>query len=234
MIKFVLFDLDGTLLPMDHEMFVKSYFTGLGKKMIPYGFDANKVVDAVRQGVFAMIKNNGLKTNEEVFWENFSELLGNEILGYKEVFEDYYRNEFQELKNICRFEPMAKEVVDLAKSRGFKVVLATSPMFPRIATESRLKWAGFETSDFELVSTYEDYAFAKPSLEYYSAVLEKIGAKPSECVMIGNDALEDMVAEKLGLDVFLLTDCLINRKELDISKFKNGSFVELKEYIKGI
>ena len=50
--------------------------------------------------------------------------------------------------------------------------------------------------------------------------------------MVGNDTSEDMVAKTLGMKVFLLTDCLINKSNEDISKYKNGSFKDLIEYIK--
>ena len=49
--------------------------------------------------------------------------------------------------------------------------------------------------------------------------------------MVGNDVDDDMVAKTVGMDVFLLTDCLINKKEKDISSYPNGGFDELKEYI---
>lgn len=234
MIKVVMFDLDGTLLPMDQDTFVKAYFGGLAKKMLPFGYEPTAVVDAVRRGVGAMIKNDGEKTNETVFWNVFANLLGEEIREREPDFEDYYKNEFQKLKDVCGFNPRAKEVVELVKSKGFRPVLATSPMFPKIATESRTRWAGLETNDFEIVTTYEDYSFAKPSLGYYKAVIEKLGVSPNECAMIGNDALEDMVVKELGVRVFLLTDCLINRKEQDINEFEHGSYPELIEFINNL
>ena len=52
--------------------------------------------------------------------------------------------------------------------------------------------------------------------------------------MVGNDALEDMIAKSLGMKVFLLTDCLINRKEQDLSEFEKGNFDDLKEFINNL
>ena len=49
--------------------------------------------------------------------------------------------------------------------------------------------------------------------------------------MVGNDVNEDMVAEKLGMKVFLLTDCIINKDNKDISVYPNGGFDQLKEFI---
>ena len=52
--------------------------------------------------------------------------------------------------------------------------------------------------------------------------------------MVGNDVGEDMIAQQLGMKVFLLTDCIINKEEKDIAKYPQGSFEELKEYISGL
>ena len=234
MIKVIMFDLDGTLLPMNQDSFVKAYFGGLAKKIEPFGFKPEEVVNAVTKGVGAMIKNDGTLTHEEVFWNKFSELLGEGIKEHKDLFEDYYKNEFQQVRNVCGFDERARKAVEIAKEKGFRVALATSPMFPKIATESRMSWAGFKPTDFEIYSTYEDYSFCKPNLNYYKAVIESLDVLPEECVMVGNDVLEDMVAKELGVEVFLLTDNLINRKDKDFSEYNQGGFDELIEYLKSL
>ena len=234
MLKVIMFDLDGTLLPMDQDKFVKVYFGGLGKKLEPFGYDPNAVANAVMRGVGAMIKNDGNASNEIVFWNKFSELLGDDVRKHTDLFEDYYKNEFQKVKETCGFSKQAKEVVSKAKEKGFRVVLATSPMFPKIATESRIRWAGLEPEDFEFYTTYEDYNYAKPNLNYYRAVISKLGVSPEECVMVGNDVLEDMIVEELGVKTFLITDCLINREERDYSKYQQGDFSKLIKFIENL
>ena len=52
--------------------------------------------------------------------------------------------------------------------------------------------------------------------------------------MVGNDADEDMIAETLGMRVFLLTDCLINRNGKDISRYPSGDFTELLQYVRSL
>lgn len=49
--------------------------------------------------------------------------------------------------------------------------------------------------------------------------------------MVDNDVGEDMIAEELGMRVFLITDCLINKDGVDISRYPNGTFEDLREYI---
>lgn len=117
------------------------------------------------------------------------------------------------------------------KKKGYRVVLATNPLFPAIATQTRIGWAGLTPEDFELYTTYENSGFCKPNPEYYKEILGKLQLSPEECVMIGNDVSEDMIAKDLGMKVFLITDCLLNKENKDISVFPNGSFAEAIAYI---
>ena len=114
---------------------------------------------------------------------------------------------------------------------GYRTVLATNPVFPKIATEIRLKWVGLSLQDFELTTTYENTSYCKPNIKYYEHILKEIGLKAEECLMVGNNATEDMIASTLGMKVFLLTDCLINREEKDISNYPNGNYDDLIKYI---
>ena len=230
MIKNILFDLDGTLLPMDQDKFAKGYFGRLVKKLAPLGYDPQKTVDGIWAGTAAMVKNNGTVTNEEAFWKKFSEIFGEKSLEDKPVFDEFYRVEFEGVKSDCGFNPDAAKAVKRLKERGFRLILATNPIFPAVATESRIKWAGLDKEDFELYTTYEDSHYCKPNPEYYREITERLSLDPAECLMVGNDAEEDTAAEKLGIKVFLLTDCLINKKERDISAYPHGGFEELLKY----
>ena len=122
-------------------------------------------------------------------------------------------------------------VLEKLKKKGIGVALATNPIFPQAATISRIGWAGLNPADFDMVTTYENSCFSKPNLAYYRDLLSRLGRRAEECLMVGNDVSEDMVAEKLGMKVFLLTDCLINKKNADISACPQGSFRQLVDYI---
>ncbi len=233
-IKAVLFDLDGTLLPMDQEEFAKAYFGGLAKKAAPYGYDAKELVKTIWEGTAAMVKNNGADTNENVFWKLFAEKYGKASLKDKTVFDEFYLNEFEQIKAVCGFNPQAKVCVGKLKEAGFKTVLATNPIFPGVATEARMRWAGLNTDDFELYTTYENSRYCKPNPNYYRSIVDELGVSPEECLMVGNDVEEDMIAEALGMRVFLITDCLINKAGRDISRYPNGGFADLEAFLKGI
>ena len=58
------FDLDGTLLPMDQDVFVKAYFGGISKRLAPLGYEPQALIGAIWSGTAAMVKNNGEVLNE--------------------------------------------------------------------------------------------------------------------------------------------------------------------------
>lgn len=231
MLTTLLFDLDGTLLPMDTDQFTKYYFQLLAKKLIPHGYQPDTLMPAIWAGVAAMVKNDGSCTNEEAFWHCFIGLLGERTRNDIPIFEEFYANEFQQARVACGYNPKAAEILALAREKGLRVALATNPLFPAIATESRIRWAGLKPEDFELYTTYENIGFCKPNLRYYEEIMSRLGVKPEECMMIGNDVSEDMVAEQLGMRVFLLTDCLLNKKNADISRYPQGSFDDLRKVL---
>lgn len=230
----VLFDLDGTLLPMDQDVFVNAYFKGIAAKLAPYGYEPGALIQAIWAGTKAMILNPGAKTNEDVFWDDFSSRYGEQVRNDLPLFDAFYRENFDAVQSVCGYDPRAAAIVSGLKSRGVQVVLATNPIFPAIATEKRIRWAGLAPEDFVLYTTYENSVHSKPNPAYYEDILKKLHVDPRQCLMVGNDVGDDMVAETLGMQVFLLTDCLINKAQTDISVYPHGSFPELSAYIDSI
>lgn len=233
-IKAVLFDLDGTLLPMDQDLFIRLYFKSLSEKLAPYGYEPKQFIETMWTCIGDMVRNNGERTNEMAFWSRFTSIYGEKTEKDTKVFEEYYNTEFDLAKSACRVNPLAKKLIDMLKERGIAVALATNPVFPRIATHKRIGWAGLKPSDFALITTYESSSYCKPNLGYYKEILSTLGVSAEECLMVGNDTRDDMPAKALNMRVFLLTDCLINQSGEDVCKYPNGDFLTLISYIEKI
>ena len=230
----VLFDLDGTLLPMDQDIFVKEYFGRIAGKLAPQGYEPKKLVDTIWRGTGAMVKNDGSTSNEEAFWKVAVAVYGDRIMKDKHLFDEFYETEFDKIKSVCGYDPAAAKIVHRLKEKGVRVALATNPIFPARATQWRIQWAGLTPEDFERYTTYENSRYCKPNLDYYRDILVQLNVSAEECLMVGNDVDEDMVASQLGMKVFLLTDCLINRTGEDISRYPHGSFADLAAFIEMI
>ena len=231
MIKIILFDLDGTLLPMQQDDFTTAYFNGLSKKLAPYGYEPKRLVGGVWQGTKAMVKNDGTQTNEQVFWNEFASLFGDKVYEDIDRFNEFYATDFDKLKSYCGYNEQANNTIRALKEKGYTLVIASNPVFPMTAQKKRMSWAGVNPDDFALITSYENSHYCKPNPQYYKEIAERLGVKPSDCLMVGNDTTEDAAAKLMGMDFFLLTDCLLNKESKDISKFRRGSFVQLLNYI---
>ena len=235
MIKNVLFDLDGTLLPMDMDEFTNGYFKFLVKKAMSSSdrYSPDELIKTIWGGVKAMVMNKGEKCNEDAFWEHFASVYGEDALADRKIFDEFYANDFICAKDFTGYNAEAKQAVEEIKREGYKVVLATNPIFPETATRQRVEWTGMDVSDFEAFTTYENCRYCKPNPEYYTELLVSLDMKPEESLMVGNDVEEDMEAGlKAGMQVFLITDCMINKKNLDIDKYPHGTFNDLLNYLK--
>jgi len=233
-VKAVLFDLDGTLLPMDQDYFLKVYLKRLTAKMEKHGYDPDLFMKALWHGIKAMVMNDGVRLNEEVFWDAACQISGERLRADEPLIVEFYETEFDSISEVCGFNAKSAETVRELKRRGCRITLATNPVFPAIATNRRIKWAGLTTEDFEIITTYENIGFCKPNPNYFLDLAQRMQVKPEECVMVGNDVGDDMAALKAGMKAFLLTDCMINRDNEDISKYPHGSFDELMAYIESL
>lgn len=199
--KIVMFDLDGTLLCMNFEEFIKNYF-GL---LLPYL--SKKIKGDVKRYVFDstnfMIDKLDGRTNMEKFLFKFSQLSGLNEKEIYNIFNKFYTSEFPKLSFLGRPRENAKEVILKLRKMGLKVILATNSIFPLLAIEERIRWAGLTPSLFDLITHMENMHAAKPHKEYYVEILEKLDAKPEETVMIGDDIERDILpSKKVGIDSY--------------------------------
>ncbi|ABO49292.1 Haloacid dehalogenase domain protein hydrolase [Desulforamulus reducens MI-1] len=215
MYKTIFFDLDGTLLPMDFNYFSTNYFGRL-TKACSHVLDANTFPKHLWASTEAMIRDNcAEKTNQEVFMEDFIPRFNLPADQLMPLFDQFYATEFPELISCTSPTPLARKICQELVEKGYQLVLATNPIFPDAATAHRMRWAGIDDIPWALVTTYEHCHFCKPNPNYYHEILQRVGAKAEETLMVGNDTHEDLVARKLGIKTYLVKDNLIDHGEKD-------------------
>ncbi|GMA50206.1 hydrolase [Alicyclobacillus contaminans] len=233
-LRALLFDLDGTLLPLDLDEFLKGYFRALVPS-VAHVVDTATIVSQITEATEEMIRNEDANhTNEQVFRMAFFGKSGLSEETVWPAFEAFYETAFASLRALTQPTSIAREICQTAYRKGYRLVLATNPIFPQTAVRQRMEWAGIGDIPFHLVTTMEDMHFCKPNPKYYMEIAERLDVSPEECMMIGNDVQEDGVAGKIGMQTFLVRDCLIDRGVGHMEFTREGSLADVLRFVESL
>ncbi len=207
----ILFDLDGTLLNIDANEFMKVYMEKLYPRFLDT-FTTEDFYNHMNNSIIAAIKSEDEeKTNEEVFIETFREMSGKDMNNIYAHINAFYDNEYTKIEGMYSKSKYMIKSVDMLKKKNYNLVVATNPLFPENAVKQRIKWAGLDPNDFILITSIEKMNFCKPNPKYYSQILNIISKDAKDCIMVGNDVQEDLIASSIGIKTYLVEDNIINR-----------------------
>ncbi|MEA4884473.1 MAG: HAD family hydrolase [Clostridia bacterium] len=237
MIRTVMFDLDGTLVPLDYDRFLNGYIQAISLCVASF-VEPRQFIRQLLASTETMVRSqNPAKTVRQVFWEDFEARIGL-VDGLAPALDSFYADDFPSLRQTLEVvpHPKAREMIEGLLETGYDVVIATNPVFPMEAITERMRWGGVDGLPYAHVTSYETSHYCKPNIEYYEEILDRIGRSPEECMMVGNDCLEDMVAGDLGITTYLVEDFMLDRgpdrREPDMrGRFENlVQFVESPEF----
>jgi FMN phosphatase YigB (HAD superfamily) len=211
----LLLDLDDTLLNTNLDAFIPAYFQALARELAPH-IAPEIMLRALMTGTKQMMENEDFsQTLEQVFNAVFYPQLNSSCEKISAALENFYDHVFPTLGEVTTPRPEAKSFVNWAFSQGFRIAIATDPFFPRKATYHRLRWAGFEPEQFELVSSFEHFHFSKTHPAYYAEILGRMGWPDGPVLMVGNDLERDIrPAQMLGLATYHVDDGSASPSEL--------------------
>lgn len=232
MINTIFFDLDGTLLPLNTEEFTMKYFDALARKLKDY-FTPEEVGKVIWSSTAKMIQSDEPhKTNQDVFFEDFFQHVDIDKEVLEPLFDEFYDEEFTYLQEDIKPNETMIESVNILKNKGYNLVIATNPLFPKVAILERVQWAGLDKDDFEFITSYETMHYAKPRIGFYQELLEKTGSKGSKTMMVGNDVHEDMIAKDLNMTTFLIEDFIIGDLNDNENIDYHGSYHDFHNFCK--
>ena len=209
--RYILFDLDGTMLPIDTAIFLGAYLKLLGNSfadVAPPEVFARHVMEST---MATMSDSSSELTNKEKFMQRFLPRLDKPEKELLPRFELFYREQFPLLARYAKPSPSARVLAQSALDKGYGIIMATNPVFPREAVLERMRWAGIEDLPWTHITSYEHTRYCKPNPQYYLDIVSAIDAEPSQCIHIGNDMEEDFAATRAGMPVVMVSDFLINR-----------------------
>jgi HAD superfamily hydrolase (TIGR01549 family) len=205
MTRTLLLDLDDTLLGNSMDTFMPAYLQSLVRRLSPFG-DPARIARQLIAATNLMYQNQEPGcTLEQVFDRNFFPALGLKREDVQAAIDDFYALDFPQLSSVVTPRPEAVEMVEEAQRRGYRLAIATAPLFPLTAIQQRLRWAGLapEEFDFALIPDYSSFHFSKPNSAYFAELLGQIGWPDDSVVMVGDNLEHDIdSARKIGLPVF--------------------------------
>ncbi len=203
MIRTVLFDLDGTLSFMNQAEFMRNY-VGLLSPRFAHLMPPERFAKQLQRSTEVMkYEPQPNRTNLQTFFDDFCRATGLTYHVLWPIFEDFYRLDFPALQCLTRVNPEGKRTVEAAQKQGYVVAVAANPVMPYVAIAERVRWAGLAAGQFALVPSIENSHFCKPHVGFFTEIAACLGFAPSDCLMVGNDVQEDMVAKEVGMKTFL-------------------------------
>lgn len=214
-LKAVLFDLDNTLI-LFHEL---TFYNHYNRALYGYFRDIMTVEDfshRLMNTTQQLLNNDGSISNLDHFMRSFAAGNNHTPEELLQRFTTFYEKEFEQFKPLMQPVPAVTTVISHIRRQGLKTVIATNPMFPTNVQQMRLDWAGLGDVDFDLITSVENSTYCKPRLEYYQEICTKIDVPPDQCLMVGNDAFNDMIASRIGMKTYLTTDS--DEKSIELSR----------------
>jgi len=232
-INTIMFDLDGTLLPMDDEKFRDAYLKSINSFI--YGNLGEK--NFTKYMLYAIEKmqkdKDGSLTNMQKFIRYFNEVSTIKYDIFKRYVDEYYIKEFDRLSCNAEKESLVKMTVSVIKKKGYNMILASNALFPKKAIEVRLKWSGLNAGDFSFIANIDNMHYIKPNLEYYKEILAVNDVNEEACIMVGNDVDEDLIASELGVSTFYLNEYGINKSGVKVN-CPQGTYIQFYEWAKSL
>ncbi len=198
----LLLDLDNTLLHNNTEIFIPEYLKALSRYLEDH-IDPVKLKKALLAATDVMAANNRLdRSLKQTFDEVFYPAIGYEEHQLTETLNNFYSQKFSSLQKFTSPIPAAVTLVKKAVERGYRVAIATNPLFPLTAIIQRLEWSGLPADEypFALIPSYETFHFAKPNPAFLAEFLAQLGWEEGPVIMVGDDMINDIEpARSLGI-----------------------------------
>lgn len=233
MIKNILFDLDGTLINTLQAKFNEKFYITMCDKLLKKGYENELLGKVFLEGVGLMVTNDGSVSNEETLWNHLERKSGLKREEASLLLEEFYENEYDLLKDCIEPVETTGKAVNELYDKGYNLILATNPLFPKVAIEKRASWGNIDCNKFSYITSYENSYFAKPNINYYKEIIEKNDLDIEETIMFGNDLIEDLVIEELNIPCYIITNNMVNEQNLNKCT-KKGDYNEFYCFVSNL
>lgn len=231
--KTILFDLDGTLLPMDVNKFMYLYSQSITQAF--HDFEKpDELFKHVMSSVHRTVINDEHRKNKDVFFEDFEKRVSGSLTSFIDRFDRFYDHEFSHVQASTQVSQEIVDSISILKAKGYQLIIATNPIFPMKANEHRIRWAGLNSHDFDYITCFEENHYCKPNLKFFEEIMTINHLNAKDVLMVGNDVQEDLIVKRLGVSTYLINDHKINREDQAVISDYEGSYKDFLDFVKSL
>lgn len=199
----LLIDLDGTLVDGDRPLMRLDFMKRMNAVWNEKG-DAIQTAKAFYYMRKAVESPPNGETNEIRMARAFSSVFKMDEKRAKHYLEKSIKKVFPYLEPYFSPIPGASEFIEWGK-KHYTLILATNPIWIPEAVEMRARWGGIDMGVFHSFTHAARMHSCKPRKEYYQEILEQENLCPEECILIGNDLKKDLPANRIGIEVYIVS-----------------------------
>ena len=230
----ILFDLDGTLLQVDMRRYIPAYVQGLAATIadtVPHSEAGRTLLGLVHH---LLQRDSGDESNNSWYLQHAAQTFGMTPQLLSERFATYFASGLTALDPLMSPTPAARRLAETCIAKGWKVVIATNPVFPQPVIDSRLRRAGLADLDLALVTTSDNSRRCKPNPAYFADIMARLDLNPEQCLMVGNDTGHDLAARQAGIATFLVDTWMIDRAGGDFVSDYRGNHATLQQFLENL
>lgn len=209
MIKAILFDLDNTLLVNPTRGFVTEYLR-LADVFFRKHWGEERMSDTLRHVMKALIERTSYnRTNFSIMLEAIQKTTSRSSQEIIDAWKVFFEQVYPSLQACVHPVEGAPELIQHLLESEYAIVIATNPVYPAIAIQKRLQWAGLphQLHNYAFVSHAENTHTVKPDPAYYAELIARVGIEPDEVIVVGDDVANDMrPAEILRMHTYHVTN----------------------------
>ncbi len=231
MIKAVLLDLDDTLISTGIDTFFPLYLKELGRFVTnrnpALGTSETFIQQLMASFNCALGTYDPASSLHERLMQDFAARTSSSLADLEAVFNAFYNEQYPALRPHVRSRPSTARLLKWLSDHNYRVVVATNPGLPWLATSQRMAWGGIPASNFhfELITCLEEMHFGKPSPEYYAEIVVRLDIHPCEAIMVGDSWNDDMVgAAGVGMHTFWITEDGAEPPDRSVTLNGHGSY----------
>jgi FMN phosphatase YigB (HAD superfamily) len=120
----------------------------------------------------------------------------------RSIVENFFKKDYPKLRHFYRPITNAKDALIIARQLGYKLILATNPVWPESCVKLRLRQCGYDPQMFNYITHAEIMHSSKPQQSYFTGCLRLANTTSAATVMIGNDEYKDGVCRTANISYY--------------------------------